>query len=113
MEFKQKKAYGGFYSTSNSSSICTLVPTKEKINVYYSAPKNDPIQISDFVKSDNGKGHYGLGNLYSVQQACAQVDLHAEITSSKINILEADAVILPGVGAAANSPTVHSVFFRF
>ena len=53
---------------------------------------------------------YGLGNLYSVQQACAQVDLHAEITSSKINILEADAVILPGVGAFQNAmATLHDL----
>lgn len=41
----------------------------------------------------------GLGNLYSVKQACAQVGLHANITSSKQEILDANAVILPGVGA--------------
>lgn len=42
---------------------------------------------------------YGLGNLYSVKHACAHVGLDAKITSSKRDILEADAVILPGVGA--------------
>lgn len=42
---------------------------------------------------------YGMGNLFSVQQACAQVGLLAEITSSKRDILAASAVILPGVGA--------------
>ncbi len=42
---------------------------------------------------------YGLGNLYSVKQACAHVGLDAVITSAKRDLLEADAVILPGVGA--------------
>ena len=41
----------------------------------------------------------GLGNLYSVKQACAHVGLQASITSSAAEILGADAVILPGVGA--------------
>jgi glutamine amidotransferase len=42
---------------------------------------------------------YGLGNLYSVKHACAYAGLPAIITSSKQEILAADAVILPGVGA--------------
>ncbi|MBI4199956.1 MAG: imidazole glycerol phosphate synthase subunit HisH [Chloroflexi bacterium] len=42
---------------------------------------------------------YGLGNLYSVKQACEHVGLGAAITSSKQEILCSDAVILPGVGA--------------
>lgn len=42
---------------------------------------------------------YGLGNLYSVKQACEYAGLRTEITSSKAIILQADAVILPGVGA--------------
>jgi glutamine amidotransferase len=42
---------------------------------------------------------YGLGNLYSVKHACAHVGLHATITASPQDILSADAVILPGVGA--------------
>ena len=42
---------------------------------------------------------YGLGNLYSVKHACTQVGLRAHITSSADEILAADAVILPGVGA--------------
>ncbi|MFH2138227.1 MAG: imidazole glycerol phosphate synthase subunit HisH [Candidatus Omnitrophota bacterium] len=42
---------------------------------------------------------YRLGNLFSVQQACVQVGLRSVITSEKKNILEADAIILPGVGA--------------
>lgn len=42
---------------------------------------------------------YGLGNLYSVKHACTHVGLHASVTSSKAEILAADGVILPGVGA--------------
>jgi glutamine amidotransferase len=42
---------------------------------------------------------YGMGNLYSVKHACMQVGLPAIITSSKKEILDADVVILPGVGA--------------
>lgn len=42
---------------------------------------------------------FGLGNLYSVRHACRKVGLDAEITSSRQTILNADAVILPGVGA--------------
>jgi len=42
---------------------------------------------------------YRLGNLYSVQQACAYAGINATITSNKQTILNADAVILPGVGA--------------
>ena len=42
---------------------------------------------------------YGLGNLFSVEQACAFVGLNSIVTNSKKDILGADAVILPGVGA--------------
>ncbi|MCS7158903.1 MAG: imidazole glycerol phosphate synthase subunit HisH [Gemmatales bacterium] len=42
---------------------------------------------------------YSLGNLFSVQQACHKVGLEAFITAEKRDILTADAVILPGVGA--------------
>lgn len=42
---------------------------------------------------------FGLGNLYSVKHACAHVGLSATITSSPAEVLSADAVILPGVGA--------------
>jgi imidazole glycerol-phosphate synthase subunit HisF len=42
---------------------------------------------------------YGMGNLYSVKSACERVGLEARITSSSDEILAADAVILPGVGA--------------
>jgi glutamine amidotransferase len=42
---------------------------------------------------------YGLGNLYSILQACAYVDLPATITSDLKGIENSDAIILPGVGA--------------
>lgn len=42
---------------------------------------------------------YGLGNLYSVARACERVGLDSQITSEKSEILAADGVILPGVGA--------------
>ena len=42
---------------------------------------------------------YGTGNLFSVRRACESVDLQARITSSKEDVIAAEAVILPGVGA--------------
>jgi len=42
---------------------------------------------------------FGMGNLFSVQNACAQVGLDATITSQAELIRAADGVILPGVGA--------------
>jgi glutamine amidotransferase len=40
-----------------------------------------------------------MGNLFSVKHACSHVGLEAAITSSPDDILRAEAVILPGVGA--------------
>lgn len=42
---------------------------------------------------------YQLGNLFSVKQACDTVGLNAEISSNREDVLNADALILPGVGA--------------
>jgi imidazole glycerol-phosphate synthase subunit HisH len=42
---------------------------------------------------------YGVGNLFSVAQACAHVGLSPDISSDAARIASADAVILPGVGA--------------
>lgn len=42
---------------------------------------------------------YGLGNLFSVKQACEYVGLGVNITNDSQEICSADAVILPGVGA--------------
>ena len=42
---------------------------------------------------------YGVGNLFSVEQACKHVGLLPQLTSDPASIVSADAVILPGVGA--------------
>ena len=42
---------------------------------------------------------YQLGNLFSVKQACDAIGLSPIISSLKEDILNADALILPGVGA--------------
>lgn len=42
---------------------------------------------------------YGLGNLFSVKQACLHAGLEVVITANAAEILAADAVILPGVAA--------------
>lgn len=40
-----------------------------------------------------------MGNIYSVSQACLNVGLNVVITNQKNAINEADAIIIPGVGA--------------
>lgn len=42
---------------------------------------------------------YKMGNLHSVQKACSEVGLKSSFVSTAKGIREADAVILPGVGA--------------
>ncbi len=42
---------------------------------------------------------YGMGNLRSVEKGFEKVGYQVEITSDKEKILEADGVVLPGVGA--------------
>jgi imidazole glycerol-phosphate synthase subunit HisH len=42
---------------------------------------------------------YGVGNLFSVKQACGHVSLEAVITNNPEEVGVADAIILPGVGA--------------
>ena len=42
---------------------------------------------------------YGLGNLFSIRQACAYAGMEGRITSSAAELEAADVVILPGVGA--------------
>jgi imidazole glycerol-phosphate synthase subunit HisH len=46
---------------------------------------------------------YQLSNLFSVKNACASVGFQASISSDKTEILDADAAILPGVGAFADA----------
>ncbi len=42
---------------------------------------------------------YGLGNLFSIKQACEHAGMQVVVTSRKAEIFAADVVILPGVGA--------------
>lgn len=42
---------------------------------------------------------YGTGNLFSVRCACEQAGMDGTVTSNKDEIVSADAIILPGVGA--------------
>ena len=42
---------------------------------------------------------YGLGNLFSIKQACAYAGLSVQISQDKEELLAAKSVILPGVGA--------------
>ena len=42
---------------------------------------------------------YQLGNLFSVKQACDAVGMDVKVSSLKNDILSADALVLPGVGA--------------
>lgn len=46
---------------------------------------------------------YGAGNLRSVANAIAKLGYQSKITSSPSDLLDAQAVILPGVGAAADT----------
>jgi glutamine amidotransferase len=46
---------------------------------------------------------YGAGNLCSVVNAISRLGYHAKVTSSHHQVLAAQAVILPGVGAAADT----------
>ncbi len=42
---------------------------------------------------------YGLGNLFSVKHACAHAGMEGHITADRGEIIAADVVFLPGVGA--------------
>jgi imidazole glycerol-phosphate synthase subunit HisH len=52
---------------------------------------NEPVQVAIV--------DYGMGNLFSVRQACERTGMQPSITNSKKLISDASAVILPGVGA--------------
>lgn len=58
--------------------------------------------MSDIMNVNNKKVtiiDYQLGNLFSVKQACSTIGLNTIVSSSREDILDADALILPGVGA--------------
>jgi glutamine amidotransferase len=42
---------------------------------------------------------YGHGNLYSINQACIHLGYSPIISSDQKDIISADSLILPGVGA--------------
>jgi len=42
---------------------------------------------------------YGMGNLFSIKNACAHVGIESRITSCIDEVLSSDGIILPGVGA--------------
>jgi glutamine amidotransferase len=46
---------------------------------------------------------YQLCNLFSVEQACFKVGLNPIVTSRKEDLIDANAIILPGVGAFGNA----------
>jgi glutamine amidotransferase len=46
---------------------------------------------------------YDAGNLRSVQRACAEVGLSARISADPAEILDAERIIFPGVGAAGSA----------
>jgi imidazole glycerol-phosphate synthase subunit HisH len=53
---------------------------------------------------------YDAGNLRSVQRACHEVGVHAEITADPDRLRGADRIIFPGVGAAG--PAMRSLQAR-
>lgn len=42
---------------------------------------------------------YGLGNIFSIRQACHYAGINAIVSSDKVTLSDSDALILPGVGA--------------
>lgn len=42
---------------------------------------------------------YGIGNVFSVLRALERLDVNSALTSNPTQIMDADKVILPGVGA--------------
>jgi glutamine amidotransferase len=53
----------------------------------------------DYIKKNVIIIDYQLGNLFSVKQACDTIGINAQISSKREDILNAEALILPGVGA--------------
>jgi len=53
---------------------------------------------------------YGMGNLFSVEQACRHIGLNGIITTSPDDLAKSDGVILPGVGAFGDAmEALHSL----
>jgi len=73
LEFKQKKKYGGFYSTEDNSCICTLDAQKNAIWLSYSTTKKNFFEDTDFVTYTT-KGHFGVGHYRSKITSNEDVD---------------------------------------
>ena len=63
-----------------------------------SKPKNTPSSTTETLIVD-----YDAGNLHSVQRACCEVGLDAEICSDPDLLRHASRVVFPGVGAAGSA----------
>ena len=63
--------------------------------------------MSEQVKHKVAIVDYGLGNLFSVKNACEKVGLKGQVTNQRNQIMNSDAVILPGVGAFGDA--MHSL----
>ena len=46
---------------------------------------------------------YGAGNIRSVQRACSEVGIQSRITGSPADVIDAEKIIFPGVGAAPSA----------
>lgn len=51
---------------------------------------------------------FGMGNLFSVEQACWSAGLEPQRTSRKSDLLDSEAIILPGVGAFGRAMEILS-----
>ena len=47
--------------------------------------------------------NYNAGNIKSVQRACSEVGISSVITSTPEDVLKAERIIFPGVGAAPSA----------
>lgn len=66
IEFRQKKAYAGFYSTYNDACICTLDVGKSKVKITYAITTAKKIlSASDFIRDVENIGVYGVGHYQS------------------------------------------------
>ena len=63
----------------------------------------DPDQALKQLKANTLIVDYDAGNLRSVQRACAEVGLEAEISADPDRVRQAGRVIFPGVGAAGSA----------
>lgn len=106
IEYLKKNRHG--FSRINDTTLVELKKylTSSGINCRYNKNIDFSMNILDkkilSTKPTNKKVaivDYGMGNLFSVKHACECVGLNAKVTSSKEEILSADLVILPGVGA--------------